>query len=79
MLQSAASRPSQFVISVEDKQMVPHLKKVLKQMQGVTIETLRKSRPRKSGLEQAIRDVEKGDVTCWDCSTEDMLKSILQG
>lgn len=48
-------------------------------MRGVTIETLRKSRPRKSGLEQAIRDVEKGDVTRWDCSTEDMLKSILQG
>ena len=79
MLQPTVSRPSQFVVSVEDKRMVPHLKKVLQQMHGVTIETLHKSRTRKSGLEQAMRDADKGNVTRWDCSTEYMLKAILQG
>lgn len=79
MHQQQVSQKRQFVISVEDRHMVPHLKKVLGQIHGVTIESIHKPRAHKSGLDQAISDVKEGNVTHWDCSTGDMLRTILQG
>lgn len=52
---------TQLTINIENTSILPHLKKVLKAMEGVSIAPA--SRKKKTGIEEAYEDVRKGNVT----------------
>lgn len=60
-------------IQVEDKSVMSGLKKVLKSMSGVVIVPSRKKK--KSGIEEAMDDVRKGNVTEYKDS-DDLFKKL---
>lgn len=60
-------------IQVEDKSVMSGLKKVLKSMSGVVIVPSRKKE--KSGIEEAMDDVRKGNVTEYKDS-DDLFKKL---
>lgn len=64
---------TQIVINVDNQAVIPHLKKVLQAIKGVTIS---KSRTVKSGIEEAMEDIEKGRIYKAK-SVDDMFKQIL--
>ena len=53
---------TQLTINIEDKSILPHLKKILNALEGVTIAKPAKKN-KKSGIEQALEDVKAGRVT----------------
>lgn len=59
---------TQITINVEDKSMLPHLKKILNALQGISI--AKPQRKRKTGIEQAYEDVRAGRVTHYDSAAE---------
>lgn len=59
-------------ILVEDHNVMTGLKKVLKSMKGVTII---KDAPKKSGIEEALDDIQHGRVTEYK-SAEDMFEKL---
>jgi vacuolar-type H+-ATPase subunit D/Vma8 len=66
---------TQLTINIEDKSILPHLKKILNALEGVTIAKPTKKN-KKSGIEQALEDVKAGRVTqCKD--VDDMFHQIL--
>ncbi len=66
---------TQLTINIEDKSILPHLKKILNALEGVTIAKPAKKN-KKSGIEQALEDVKAGRVTqCKD--VDDMFHQIL--
>jgi hypothetical protein len=54
---------TQLVINIEDKAILPHLKKILNALEGVSIANTRKER--KCELDKALDDVEAGRVTMY--------------
>ncbi len=56
------SEITQLTINIEDKSILPHLKKILNAIEGVSIETPRK-KLKKSGIEKAYEDIRAGRVT----------------
>lgn len=64
---------TQLTINIEDKSILPHLKKVLKALNGVSIATPAKKT--KSGIDEAYEDVKAGRTTRYD-SAEDMFKAF---
>lgn len=65
---------TQLTINIEDKSMVPHLKKILEAMQGISI--AKPQRRCKTGIEEAYDDIKAGRVYRAEC-VDDMFKSIL--
>lgn len=65
----------ELVLTIEDEKILPSLKKVLGNMNGVKVKS---TRNQKSGLELAREDVAAGRVTEWTCSVEEMFDSILK-
>lgn len=63
---------TQLTINVEDKAILPHLKKILGAINGISIAKPR----RKTGLEKALEDVEAGRITRAE-SVDDMFHKIL--
>lgn len=51
---------TQITINIEDHSIVPHLKKILSAIDGVTI--AKQSRKRKSSIEESLEDIEAGRV-----------------
>ena len=66
---------TQLIINVEDKKILPHLKKILGAIQGVSIAPAPRH-GQKSGLEEASEDVRAGRVYKAE-SVESMFKDIL--
>lgn len=64
---------TQLTINVEDKSILPHLKKILSAIEGVSI--AKPIRKKKTGLEMALDDIEAGRVTYYE-SAEDMFKKL---
>ncbi len=66
---------TKITINVEDKSILPHLKKILNAIEGVSIVVPQKKR-KKSGIEESYEDVRAGRVThCKD--VDDMFHKIL--
>ncbi len=65
---------TQITINVEDKSILPHLKKILNAIEGVSIVAPQKKR-KKSGIEEAYDDIRAGRVTHYD-SVDEMFKAF---
>lgn len=65
---------TQLTINVENQSILPHLKKILNALEGVTI-AAPKSKRKLTGYEEAMEDVKAGRVTHFD-TVEDMFKSF---
>lgn len=65
---------TQLTINIEDKSILPHLKKILNAIDGVSI--AKPSRKKKCGLEEALEDVKAGRVHHAE-SVDDMFKQVL--
>lgn len=59
---------TQLTINVEDKAILPHLKKILNAIEGVSIEM--PQRKRKNGLDKALDDVKTGRTKRFDTLEE---------
>lgn len=64
---------TQLTINAEDKSILPHMKKILNAIEGVSI--AKPSRKKKCGLDEALDDVKAGRVHRYD-SVDDMFKSL---
>lgn len=64
---------TQLTINIEDKSILPHLKKILNALEGVSIATPSK---KKCGLDEALEDIKEGRVHRAD-SVDDMLHKVL--
>lgn len=51
---------TQITLNIEDKSILPHLKKILNHLQGVSI--VKSKRNKTNGLDEAIEDVNEGRV-----------------
>lgn len=65
---------TQLTINIEEKSILPHLKKILNAIDGVSIAKL--SKRKKCGLDEALDDVKAGRVQSAD-SIDDMFKQVL--
>ena len=63
---------TQLILNIEDKSILPSLRKILSKLDGVTI---CKQQTRKTGLEKAIEDVKAGRVTSYN-SKEELYKDL---
>lgn len=66
---------TQIIINIEDKTILPHLKKILNAIEGVSIAKTEKKRKPRSGLEEALDDVKEGRITRYD-SADDLFKAF---
>lgn len=64
---------TQLIINIEDKSILPHLKKILNAIEGVSI--AKPSKVKKCGLEEALDDVKAGRVHSYE-SVDKMFKSL---
>ena len=55
----------QLVINVENENLLPHLKKVLKAIDGISIAKSEKKK-RKSGIEKAYEDIRAGRISHYE-------------
>ena len=53
---------TQIILNIEDKSLLPGLRKILSNLNGVTIASTRKTR-KEGTLSQAVKDVRNGLVT----------------
>ena len=65
---------TQLIINIEDKSILPHLKKILSAIEGVSIVPTKKKK--KCGIEEALEDVKEGRVYS-ATSVDDMFNQIL--
>lgn len=65
---------TQLTINIEDKSILPHLKKILNAIDGVSI--AKPSKTKKCGLDEALDDVKAGRVHHAD-NVDDMFKQVL--
>lgn len=59
---------TQLTINIENKSILPHLRKILNAIDGVSIE--KPVRRKKNGLDRAIEDVAQGRVKTFDTPEE---------
>lgn len=64
---------TQLIINIEDKSILPHLKKILNAIEGVSI--AKTASKKKCGLEEALEDVKAGRVHHHE-NVDDMFKSL---
>ncbi|MDE5593958.1 MAG: response regulator [Muribaculaceae bacterium] len=55
---------TQITINIEDKSILPHLKKILNAIDGVSI--AKPAKKRKTGLDEAYEDVRAGRITHYE-------------
>ena len=63
----------QLIINVEDRSILPSLKKILNALDGVSI--AKKAGRKKNGLDKALDDVREGRVNQYD-NAEEMFKAL---
>ena len=61
------------IINIEDRSILPSLKKILNAIDGVSI--AKKAGRKKSGLDKALEDVREGRVNQYD-SAEEMFEAL---
>ena len=59
---------TQLTINIENEAILPHLKKILSAIEGVSIAPTK--RKKKCGLEEALEDVKEGRVTRFENADE---------
>ena len=59
---------TQLTINIENKAILPHLKKILSAIEGVSIAPTK--RKKKCGLEEALEDVKEGRTTRFENADE---------
>lgn len=64
---------TQITINIEDKTILPHLKKILNALEGVSI--AKPSKRKKCGIEESYEDVDAGRVTHYD-NADEMFKAF---
>ena len=64
---------TQLTINIEDKSILPHLKKILNAIDGVSI--VKTPKNKKSGLDEALDDVREGRVNHYD-NVHDLFSSL---
>lgn len=64
---------TQLTINVENPSILPHLKKILNALEGVSI--ARPKKKQRSGIEESFEDVRKGRITHYD-SAEEFFKAF---
>lgn len=64
---------TQLIINIEDKTILPHLKKILNAIDGISI--VNKSTRRRPGIEEAYEDIKNGHINHYD-SAESLFKSL---
>ena len=64
---------TQITINIEDKSILPHLKKILNAIEGVSI--AKPEKKRKTGLDEAYEDVRAGKITHYE-NAEAMFKAF---
>ncbi len=64
---------TQLTINIEDKSILPHLKKILNALEGVSI--AKPVRKKKSGLEEALEDVKVGRLKRFE-SMDSLFKDL---
>lgn len=64
---------TQLTINIENTSILPHLRKILNAIDGVSI--AKPINKRKSGIEEAYEDVRSGRVTRYN-NTEDLYKAM---
>ena len=64
---------TQLTINIEDKSILPHLKKILNALEGVSI--AKPERKKKCGLDEALDDVKAGRVSYYE-SAEALFKDL---
>lgn len=65
---------TQLTINIEDKSILPHLKKILGAIEGVSV--VKSTTKRKCGLEEALDDVKAGKVHRAE-NVDDMFRKVL--
>lgn len=65
---------TQITLNIEDKSILPHLKKVLGALKGVSIATTTQKR-KKCGLEQALEEVKEGKVKRFE-TVDDLFQDL---
>lgn len=65
---------TQLTINIEDKSILPHLKKILNAIDGVSI-AKPKRKKRKCGLDEALDDIKAGRITRYE-SVEAMYEAL---
>ena len=61
---------TQLTINIEDKAILPHLKKILNAIEGVSIVKASHRQKKKSGIDEAYEDVKAGRITTYSSSEE---------
>ena len=64
---------TQITINIEDKSILPHLKKILNAIDGVSI--AKPEKKRKTGLDEAYEDVRAGIISHFE-SADEMFKAF---
>lgn len=64
---------TQITINIEDKSILPHLRKILNALQGVSIAKPERKR-KKSGIDESYEDVRAGRVTHYN-NVDEMFKA----
>ncbi len=64
---------TQITINIEDKSILPHLKKILNAIEGVSI--AKPEKKRKTGLDEAYEGVRAGRITHYE-NAEAMFKAL---
>lgn len=62
----------QLILNIEDKSILPSLRKILSKLEGVTI---CKQKKRKTGIEKALEDVKEGRVITYN-SKDELFKDL---
>ncbi len=62
----------QLILNIEDKSILPSLRKILSKLEGVTI---CKQKVRKTGIEKALEDVKEGRVITYN-SKDELFKDL---
>lgn len=70
---TAVSEP-QLVVTIDDVALLNKIKNAIKMLNGVS--SISVLRPKKTGLEEAREDMEKGRVTHWN-SVDEMFDKVL--
>ena len=65
---------TQLTINIEDKTILPHLKKILSALEGVSIAPAKKKK-KKCGIDEALEDIKEGRVTHFE-NVDEMFASF---